>query len=178
MVKAEKNKNKKNGFSLAEMMISMLIISLFFVAATKLITHKKPQEELKQPHGFFECYYSGGRLYTHTMQGQTETSAVAAPNCNVDLRSDIKFINIHYINGNTYFNTQEPFFEKSLKLSNPTDLQTYYYKQYFDGTETNTDVYHSKDEFKAYLAKSHPQSNIYKQWVGGASPQIVLFISW
>ncbi len=49
-------KNHKKGFSLAEALISMLILSIFFGIAAKMVTQRPKQEYIVSPHGFFECY--------------------------------------------------------------------------------------------------------------------------
>ena len=49
-------KNHKKGFSLAEALVSMLILSIFFGVAAKMVTQRPKQEYIVSPHGFFECY--------------------------------------------------------------------------------------------------------------------------
>ena len=46
----------KKGFSLAEALVVMAIISIFFAAASKIITTRpKPPKQVNQ-HGYYECY--------------------------------------------------------------------------------------------------------------------------
>ncbi len=55
--------NHKKGFSLAEILVSMLILSLFFLAGAKVFTRKEKTEVMKKVHGFYECYWNGNQLY-------------------------------------------------------------------------------------------------------------------
>ena len=55
--------NHKKGFSFAEILVSMLILSLFFLAGAKVFTRKEKPEVMKKVHGFYECYWNGGDLY-------------------------------------------------------------------------------------------------------------------
>jgi len=58
MVKSE----HKKGFSLAEILVAMLILSIFFLAGAKVYTRKQKDEVMKKIHGFYECYWDGGTL--------------------------------------------------------------------------------------------------------------------
>lgn len=53
----------KKAFSMAEILVSMLILSIFFVVSSKTITIKQKNESMRKVHGYFECYYKNGSLY-------------------------------------------------------------------------------------------------------------------
>ena len=103
--------NKKSGFTLAEMMISMLVVSIFFAAFAQTLTYKKPKEVQITPHGFFECYYRGGQLYVHTYKDNLrgrDKEPNQSTNCNFEPPVGLTFINVHYLNTNNekpYFNS-------------------------------------------------------------------------
>ena len=170
--------NKKLGFSLAEALMSMLIISVFFVAATKIVTQKPPKETEMSPHGFFECYYRG-RLYTHALRGDSEVPEAPAANCNFQPPAGLSFINVHYVTGNTYLNSQEPLFEQRIEIGSPGEMQSKFYPHCFSGSNSScSSMVKSKTDFYYYLHAAHPKSNIYRMWVQGTVPTNVLFISW
>jgi len=54
----------KFGFSLAEALVSMLVISLFFLATAKVITIKE-KDKPKMLSGFYECYCSNNTCKQH-----------------------------------------------------------------------------------------------------------------
>ncbi len=63
MVNNKIKKQNKSGFSLAEALVSMLILSVFFIATAKVITTKQPAGKIAITHGFYECYRdSSGEL--------------------------------------------------------------------------------------------------------------------
>ena len=55
--------NKKlAAFSLAEMLLVLLIMSFLSVAIAPFVTKKVKKDTLRQPHGRFECFWDGDRL--------------------------------------------------------------------------------------------------------------------
>ena len=169
--------NKKRGFSLIEALMSMLVISVFFLAATKIITQKPPKEVEIIPHGYFECYYKGGALYTHTKKGASEVPEARSANCNFQPPTGLNFINVHYISGNTYFNSPEPMFEQRIVLSSPAAI-TSYNPQYFSDKQTGDSLFKEAKDFYAYLNGTHSDSKILKMWKQGQTPTSALFVSW
>jgi len=53
----------KRGFSLAEALVSMLILSMFFMATSKIITIKQKDEARVKTTGYYECYEKDGKMY-------------------------------------------------------------------------------------------------------------------
>ena len=81
MVKNIKNNNQK-AFSLVEVLVSMLILSLFFLANTKVMTTKQKDETLMKVHGFYECYWDGGVLkYAQSKTGRSVEPQIAGDAC-------------------------------------------------------------------------------------------------
>ena len=68
----------KRGFSLAEALVVMAIISIFFAAATKIITTRPKPKIQVNPHGYFECYKLGGTQYQRSVREQLEIENKAA----------------------------------------------------------------------------------------------------
>lgn len=50
-------KSAKGGFSMAEMLVVMLVLTIVFLAATPLMVRRVKKETTKPEHGSFECYY-------------------------------------------------------------------------------------------------------------------------
>lgn len=60
------------GFSLAEMLVVMLILMIVVVASVPFVAPKKLKNKfIVSPHGIFECYYEGGNLYQYEMNNKT-----------------------------------------------------------------------------------------------------------
>ena len=171
-----KTVNKKRGFSLAEMLVAMLIVSVFFTAATKVMTQRPKKEVVKSPHGFFECYYSGGSLFTQTQKGTGGAEAGRAQNCNFMPPVSLSFINVHFLYNGNYYNFHEVLYDNMFELANPGEIATKYYSQYVEEPQT-----YGKPavDLRNYLASSYPASRILEQWPAeGNAPASALFISW
>lgn len=50
----------KKGFSLAEALVVMAVVSIFFAAVTKVITTRPKKPKQANLHGYYECYVDGG----------------------------------------------------------------------------------------------------------------------
>ena len=59
-------KNSKNAFSLAEMLLVLLILSFLIVSLAPIAYKKIPKKTDRLPHGRFECYYDGEKLMQYT----------------------------------------------------------------------------------------------------------------
>jgi len=71
MVKKADESNIKFGFSLAEALVSMLVLSLFFIATAKIITVKQ-KDKPKIVAGYYECALVGSERVEN---GTTEKNA-------------------------------------------------------------------------------------------------------
>ena len=87
----------KKGFSLAEALIVMAIISIFFAAASKIITTKPKLKKQINAHGYYECYYSGGHKQKYVRDGvASPLESVSA--CKFEPPASIAFFNINSYN--------------------------------------------------------------------------------
>ena len=72
-------RNYKKAFSFAEILISMLILSVFFIAGAKIFTHKQKDEVMKKINGFYECYWTdGGLMFAMSKTGKRADPKPAA----------------------------------------------------------------------------------------------------
>ena len=62
--------NKKSGFTLAEVLISLAILTIFFAASARIFTQRPKQIIAHNPHGFYECYYNNSSLYSYYEYGE------------------------------------------------------------------------------------------------------------
>lgn len=60
---------KKNGFSLSEILIFLLAMSVIVGITAPMFTKRKVQEKLDIPHGSFSCTYDGKSFVTSLTQG-------------------------------------------------------------------------------------------------------------
>ena len=91
-------KNTKCGFSLAEALISMLILSLFFIATSKIMTTKPKAEISENKHGYFECYHDGTNLKQKRSDGSYAGAPINVSECSFIPPKGIAFANIYVLN--------------------------------------------------------------------------------
>ena len=159
-------KNKKFGFSLAEALVSMLVMSMFFIATSKIITTKPKKEVQANKHGYFECYYDGGVLKQKHSDGSyagEPTNAGSA--CTFTPPSGIAFALIYTLNntnGRKFYHSQEPQFNSD----NGEDVVTISageLSSFQEETEqVNSEGNDNKYELMNFFASSYPSSSIYK----------------
>ena len=167
----------KKGFSLAEVLISMLIMSVAFLALTKVVT-QKPQKQLENtPHGFYECFKEGGQIYEHRTRNNVAQELNKVDSCIFEPPKGVYYINIHYIDNESYYNTVETMFDETVTFNEPSKV--------LDAIpEVNSEyiIDHMEDDrpmFKSYLQLSHPSSYIYQNWINSDTPPSdAMFIAW
>lgn len=173
--------NIKLGFSLAEVLVSMLIMSVMFLALTKIMTQKPKKQMERTPHGYYECYRTAdGTLH----EDRTKNNVFVAENTNIqrcefEPPKGVYYINFHYINSNrpVYYNTQQVIFDETAIFNDPSDGTAAIPQSEltYEAANFNNDM----NMFKTYLEISHPQSRIYTRWINSNSPPVnALFIAW
>ena len=55
----------KKGFTLAESLVVLLVLSVFFGATAKVMTKKRPSEVATYQHGYYECWFKYDNNRTH-----------------------------------------------------------------------------------------------------------------
>ncbi len=168
-----KKTEKKSGFSLFEALVSMLILSLFFIASSKVITQKQPVEVQKNPHGYYECYYYGGSLWQHRANGNASTPAARTNNCAFQPPSGVTFINVHYYNNTEYYNSQQVIMNMPVQIGQPSNINMP--GLFTNGAQTGTDALYA---FMTFLKLAHPNSKIYQNWKNGVPPSQAVMITW
>ena len=73
--------NKKNGFSLVEALIVMLVLSIFLAASSKVITQKKEEPPIVNQHGQFECWASGSTHYSKYTVDSVPSEVIKGNSC-------------------------------------------------------------------------------------------------
>ena len=173
-------KNKKFGFSLAEALVSMLILSVFFVATSKIITTKPKQEVQSNKHGYFECYYDGEQLKQKRSDGSYAGEPVAVSSaCYMTPPAGIDFVIIYALNNGRFYNCQEPQFSgdngsDEVKI---TDSDLRHFQDYMeDAGDGDTDM----NILANFFAMSYPSSSIYEKLRTSNNEYIgpAVFICW
>ena len=63
----------KKGFTLAEALVVLLVLSVFFGATAKVMTKKRPSEVATYQHGYYECWFKYDNdkkhYYRYTVEG-------------------------------------------------------------------------------------------------------------
>lgn len=179
-----KQNSVKSGFTLAEVLVSMLLMSLFFLGTTKVITLKPKQEIQMNPHGFYECYYQAGdnQLYQHRVTGNAVVPAQETESCNFEPPKGVAYLNIHYFrydnNLGRYvgFNYQDPQFNMPLEYDEPRDIEDDFSFEMRDDDGQLKTV--NLDEIRTYLEFTHPASLVYQILDSGEAPEEALIVAW
>lgn len=104
----------KKGFSLAEALIVMAIISIFFAAASKIITTKPKVKKQINAHGYYECYYSGGHKQKYMRDG-VASPLQSVSECKFEPPAGIAFFNVN--SSNPCYSSFQPNINNALTIS-------------------------------------------------------------
>lgn len=166
-----------------EALVSMLILSLFFLASSRAITQKQTVEIQKNPHGYYECYVNGG-TWEHLSISNVFTKPVPTNNCEFTPPVGVTFFNVHYFDGTEYFNSQQIILNEKITLGGPGGIAS---AAMSDSVATDDmtpqeqarAIQERNWEFKTYLEMTHPSSNIYTIWRDtGEPPSPAAMIAW
>ena len=155
----------KDGFSLVEALISMLIISLFFVASTKVMTTKQKDPPMRAPHGYYECYKRLGLWYEHSSSSE-EKQISSSDLCGVTPPVGAANINLHMFTGSRYYHQIKPY------VTNKITYEPDIFEEFTNAEDSNAG---NKDDLKNYLKIAHPGANVSKNI---NSIQQCLFVAW
>jgi len=120
----------KTGFSFAEALIVMCILSVFFAFGARVVTQKPKPKIQQNNHGYFECYYSGTTLKQRTVIAGNPVDDRNAPaaGCYFELRPGIVIFSIRAkINDNGFYYSVEPNINRNVYLNFSNDDSTDYY---------------------------------------------------
>lgn len=154
----------KQGFSLAEALVVMAIISIFFAAGAKIVTTRPKAKVQINPHGYFECYKVGGTQYQRSVREELEIEKKAANPCVFTPPSGTAFFSITtYGPGTLYHSSFEPNINNVLRITMGSDSltlrsdQTQYVLNANDANDNND----TKNNAKIFFEAMYPDSMIY-----------------
>ena len=165
----------KKGFSIAEALVVMAIISILFAAISKIVTHRPKRPVQENIHGYFECYYNGGLKQKYVRDG-VESPVQSVSTCLFEPTAGVSFYNINVYGNNIYYTAFEPNISADLEISrsgngfylrNTTNGRSLYINS---SSQTNTTITNQQLFFKAL----YPNSGIYNN---GSFRQGIM-ISW
>ena len=148
--------NKKSGFSIAEALIAMLILSTFFIVTSKAINIKPKEEVTKNPHAFYECYVDDNSLEDRFVMNGSLQKLPEHNNCQFTPPKDIPHVIIYVINGDVFYNTIQPQLTNKISFSSTSEIEDIYNN--FEEKNENS----NKLEFKNFLANTYSESKIYE----------------
>lgn len=165
----------KKGFSLAEALVVMAVISIFFAVAGKIMTQRPKPQALKYPHGYFECYIGddGSLMQSNASEAViTEPIKVSGTACAFEPPKGVAFFNINTF-GRAYYSDFEPNVNNviNIKINNSAHSETFVtiYKDTHSlnipaSKDTNSDEFkNQRDVARSYLSTLHPASQIYNK---------------
>ena len=156
----------KNGFSLAEALVVMAIISIFFAFASKVITTKPKAIKQDTPHGYFECYRNGSTgplmqnyVYEVVIKEPEEVSA-----CKFKPPVGAAFFNINVYG--RFYSAFEPNITNEISIT--VAPHTGYIQMTVDGSavslpsnSSSADYEQLKERIKVFLESKYPESGLY-----------------
>ena len=199
-------KNTKFGFSLAEAMVSMFIVSLIFVFSVKVVGTRPAVTKLKYRHGYYTCY-SYATSVKQASSGITEQGQVSGGKCTFVPPKGVSQFNVFYganltfAGGMKVYGVLEPFIDGEIMITPPLEIDlkpkvvlkkgdqalTFRITEngVYEGDATepsNEYSFYEYDDFQRYLAEVFPDFKDYKKsglvgYFGGDVDNFV-FISW
>ena len=172
------------GFSLAEVLIAMLIMSVFYVATTKVMTTKQKPQIQEYPHGYYECYDNGGLTEHRVDLGRTSIQPRLVTDCNFNAPTGLPVFNIYIaIPGVGLYSTPEAQVndDDNMVFANPRALVDIYAEAVPDIMQIMNENKQEKfAQFRTYLMNSHPQSVLAQNWAAEnpEPPYPVVFVVW
>lgn len=164
----------KKGFSLAEALVVMAVISIFFAVAGKVMTQRQKPQVLKNQHGYFECYLNGGTLMQARATEGIVSEPVAASGgvCTFEPPKGIAFFNLNTF-GRAYYSAFEPNVNNVIDIRINDSAYTTDFVTISKGSDslaipaaTNTTgatFLNEKAVAETYLEIVHPSSQIYNK---------------
>ncbi len=162
----------KRGFSLAEALVVMVIISIFFAAAAKIITTKpKPKKQINI-HGYFECYRKeSGTLYQRYVREGIATEEESVSVCTFEAPTGVGFFNLNSYSPVAH-SSMEPNINTRLTVNVGSGITVSSTNGYYTltGTEGIT-----PDEQRKFFGSIYRDSKIFNE---GGNIRTGLIISW
>ena len=163
-------KRKKPGFSLAEALVSMLVLSIFFVASSRIITTKPKKEVQMNRHGYFECFKDhSGVMKQKRCDGSYAGDLIRVEDgvCRFTPPRGIAFVVIYALNNGAFYTWTEPQFnsdrgnddEITIDESDLANFQANMEFQEEDPSGGNSNMAPLKNFFQS----SYPSSSIYEE---------------
>ena len=153
----------KKGFSFAEVLISMLILSVFFIATSKVMTHRQPRETQENPHGFYECYAVGTDLKQRRGAESSVTPEQSVTSCTFTPPQGLAYATIYaiaIINDNVrIYKSVEPQFNNAIDPIGSVNELANFYELIQDAEETDLTM----NDMKTFLEMSYPRSGLYSK---------------
>mgnify|MGYP001095526441 CR=1 FL=1 len=157
----------KRGFSLAEALVVMVIISIFFAAAAKVFTTRpKPKKQINA-HGYYECYGSGSFQQRYVRDG-IESPTVSVSKCTFEPPTGIAFFNINSYSPIAH-SSFEPNINNTITISINSGISIS-----GDGKQISLSSNGTQDEIRMFLKSLYPDSKLYN----GGSILKGIIISW
>lgn len=92
-----KNTNKK-GFSIAETLIVLIIMSVVFGATAKILTKKRPNDAIVHQHGQYECWLNGSNYISrYIIEGQEAIQTENTTGCSFKPNLDISLYHVYLV---------------------------------------------------------------------------------
>lgn len=161
----------KKGFSLAEALVVMAIISIFFAAAGKIMTQKPKPIKQQNPHGYFECYLDGATLKQSSAIEEAATDPIVAEGevCTFEPPKGVAFFNVNTY-GRAFYSDFEPNVNNTINIKINTASTTDDFITIYKDSKTfvikaadalSTNFRNEQESAEVYFQAIHPKSQIY-----------------
>ena len=147
----------KRGFSLAEALIVMAILSIFFAFGAKVVTRpQKPRSEGAN-HGYFECVQTGAASFTerYVLNGAVASTRENIDFCEFEARPGSAVFLVRGKCGDTFYNTFEPNINNRLNIVFSNGAMR------INGREVAVDATYTAADLEAQLGRDYEDSLFY-----------------
>lgn len=168
----------KKGYTLAEALVVMAVVSIFFAAASKVLTVKPKHKKQMNPHGYYECYLDGGQLKQKYVRENIESILETVGECTFSPPIGIAFYSVNIYGTDNYYSGIEPYINNTLSISVTADKVTLSAMKQGEKFEVAYDKSTSSEDAKRivedFFEVIYPKAEMYND--GNIFPGI--FLSW
>ena len=159
----------KRGFSLAEALIVMAILSIFFAFGAKVITTPQKQRSEGANHGYFECWKTGSSYLSerYVLNGAVSSTREQINTCIFDARPGTAMFMLRGNVAGNYYNTYEPNINNTLNI---TFTNT---SMLINGSEVALDDDYDANDYEAQLGADYEDSMLYNN--GNPREGVIIF---
>ncbi len=154
-----KLRESKLGFSLIEMMLLLLILSLMTAASVPILSRKHKKAPVKAFHGRYACFWNGNQLWQQQYSGENIIQNEAVAQCKFEAPKKANYFYIQIIGGGGgggsagYYRPEN---NSSLKVYNYSNNSAKYYVNSYSYSSSDLEDFNlTEEEFNDYVGTKY-----------------------